>query len=79
MAKNSPSTKPIVVPPDQARWEFDHVYNFRLRRIKGGSFHGLWELCLMDDHGDIIKTLSDADALNYCIENLQGELETDGF
>lgn len=60
---------------------FDKTYTFRLRRHKGGSFHGLWELAILkdDQQARIKKTISDADALNFCLDNLMGELEADGY
>lgn len=61
------------------RWEYDKTYLFRLRRIKSGNFAGLWELCKMSPTGQVEQTISDADNLNFCIENMQGELENDGF
>lgn len=58
---------------------FDKAYTFRLRRHKGGSFNGLWELTILDKKGQVSKMISDADSLVYCLENLQGEMESEGF
>lgn len=59
--------------------KFDQTYTFRVRRHRQGSFAGLWELCLLDEVGRVKKMISDADALIFCMENLMGELEMDGF
>jgi hypothetical protein len=61
--------------------KFDASYTFRLRRHQGGSFSGLWELTRLRDNpkAEVVKMIEDANALNYTMENLMGELETDGF
>lgn len=59
--------------------QFGPSYTFKLRQYKEGNFSGLWELTLIDRLGKVQKMISDADALTYCLENLQGELENDGF
>jgi hypothetical protein len=65
--------------PSTPKEEFDKTYTFRLRRHQGGSFGGLWEMVLLTPAGKVLKEITDADALPYCLENLQGELENDGF
>lgn len=59
--------------------EYDKTFTYRLRRITGGNFSGLWELARLNRMGHVEKLLSDADALNFCMENLQGDLEEEGF
>lgn len=59
--------------------QFGKTYRFKLRQHSQGNFRGLWELSLIDNLGKVEKMISDADALNYCLENLQGELEADGY
>ena len=59
--------------------QFGPSYTFKLRQHKEGNFRGLWELSLIDNLGKVKKMVSDADALPYCLENLQGELESDGY
>ena len=56
-------------------------YTFRLRQHLTGNFHGLWELAILNanDQGSAYKIISDADALNFCMENLMGELEAEGL
>lgn len=74
-----------VLKPEQ--FEFNKPYIFRLRQYRKrinpkpdeADFGGLWELCILDERGKVIEMISDADALNYCIENLQGRLEDAGF
>ena len=63
----------------KSKYLYGKGYNFRLRQHKGDNFAGLWELAMLDPKGNILKIISDADALNFCIENLMGELEADGY
>lgn len=58
---------------------FGRTYNFRLRQHKKGNFSGLWELAIVDARGNVVKMISDADALNFCFDNMMGELENDGY
>ena len=64
-------------------FNFDYEKIYRLRRHKGGSFNGLWELAEMENTRKagfkIKKMIANADGLVYCLENIQGELEADGF
>lgn len=71
------ANQPQVQP--KPKFTFDKSFTFRLRRHHQDNFSGLWELCIMGKNGQVIKQLADADALNYCLENLQGELEVEGF
>ena len=55
-------------------------FTFRLRQWKNTQFAGLWELCVMDKSGrKVVETVSDADALTNCLENIGGILENRGF
>lgn len=71
--------KPTYVAPEKAKYEFDKSFTFRLRRISSGNFASLWELARLNRVGGVEKIISDADALPYCVENLMGELEAEGF
>lgn len=68
-----------VAEPEKPTTQFDQTYHFRLRRHKGGNFHGLWELTLLNKMGHPLKVVDDANALNFVMDNLQGEIEADGF
>lgn len=78
-----PQQQPKVSPPKPVNQkpsaQFGKTYNFKLRQHISGNFPGLWELSLINKEGKVEKMISDADALPYCLENLQGELENDGF
>lgn len=72
--------QPQPSTPEQHSTAFDKAYTFRLRRhATGSTFPGLWEMTMLDPKGKVIKTISDADALNFCMENLMGEMENEGF
>lgn len=59
---------------------FGRSFTFRLRQHnKKSNFPGLWELAILDGKGEVAKLISDADALNFCIDNLMGELESEGY
>lgn len=58
---------------------FDASYIFRLRRHRGGSFNGLWELTRLNRYGEVEEIIADADALNFAVDNMIGKLEGDGF
>lgn len=83
MKSNPPSQAKTAAAPARPKFDFDKTYTFRVRRHTGksadGTFGGLWELTLLDEKGNVTKTLADADALVYCLENVQGELENEGF
>jgi hypothetical protein len=72
----TPQAKTINQKPSE---QFGKTYLFKLRQHKTGNFAGLWELSRINSYGKVDKMISDADALTYCLENLQGELEDDGF
>lgn len=65
--------------------DFGKSYTFRLRQHISGDFNmgkgfsGLWELAMLDQKGHVVKMIADADTLQYCLENLSGEIENDGF
>lgn len=68
--------KPEAAPP---RFEFGRSYIFRLRQHTKTSFSGLWELCVLNDQGQVIKQIADADAISFCLDNLMGHLEAEGI
>ncbi len=68
-----------AIQPPKVKQVYGQVYMFRLRQHKGPNFSGLWELAMLSPHGKVEKVISDADALPYCLENMQGEIENDGF
>ncbi len=75
-------TPQVIKPPttnQKPASGFGRTYRFKLRQHKEGNFSGLWELSLIDNLGKVEKLISDADALNFCMENLMGELENDGY
>jgi hypothetical protein len=54
-------------------------FTFRLTRHKDGGFKGLWELAMLDGNGKLIEVIDDANALPYCVDNIQGVLENSGL
>lgn len=78
-----PPPKPTMATPatPQEKDIFGPSYTFRIRRHVGGHWggQGLWELALLNDNGAVKKLISDADGLTFCLDNLMGELESDGF
>jgi len=76
MAQSQPQPSPST---PKSQFTFGKTYTFRLRQHDQDNFAGLWELCILSPQGKVVKTISDADALPYVLENLQGELENDGF
>ncbi len=70
------ATAPVAAPDSI----FGRSFTFRFRQHnKNSNFSGLWEFAILDEKGNIEKLISDADALNFCIDNLMGELESEGF
>lgn len=65
----------------KAKFEFGQQYAFTLRQHKSGPFSGLWELnrIEMPKRMIVAEVIADADALPFCIENMQGRIEKDGF
>lgn len=59
--------------------QFGKTYLIKIRQHSGGNFSGLWDCALLTNLGKVEKMISEADALTYCLENLQGELESDGY
>lgn len=58
---------------------YDKVFTFRIRKhVEDSSFRGLWDLDVINQKGQITN-LCHADALPFCIENMQGFLESEGF
>lgn len=79
MAKNQIKIAPLPDAETIAASQFGPSFTFRLRKHIKGNFSGLWELSILDLNGMAKKVVSDADALNFCLENLQGELEAEGY
>lgn len=84
MAKQQTHQRPSPPPANTAPVkEFDPEFVFRLRRHKGGNFRNLWECTMLDPKtckdAPVIKVLDDANALNYAMDNMQGEIEILGF
>ena len=79
MEKQSPPVVTTLPLEKKQRFEFDKSYTFRLRRHKSGPFSGLWELTKLNKVGGIEKMMKDADALNFCMDDVMGELEEEGF
>jgi len=85
--QHQPSIEPPVAstpqPEPESKIRFGATYVFRLRKQIEGPFINLWELSLLDskacDKAPVKRIISDADALTFCMENLQGELEADGL
>lgn len=78
----TPKPAPVVEQkPPKVKWGATYV--FRLRRQAEGPFPNLWELSILDSkacgNAPVKKLISDADALVYCLDNLQGELEAAGL
>lgn len=67
------------VEPIKTGAKMSDGYTFRLRQHLDGNFRGLWELARLDEKGKVVRMISDADALTFCIENMQGVLEDDGL
>lgn len=79
-----PPTKTPEKPVDaKPKTKFGATYIFRLRKQIQGPFPNLWELAVLDEKtckdAGVKKIISDADALTFCLDNLQGEFEADGL
>lgn len=79
----APAAPPAPQPSGKPNDEFDPVYIFRIRRHKAGNFHNLWESEMLDpahcEAAPVDKVLDDANALNFVMDNIQGEIESKGF
>ncbi len=76
--------EPIVTPPvankvQKDKYTFGPTYLVRLRQHTEDNFSGLWDLDLLDKKMNVVKVISQADNLNICLENLEGDMESDGF
>lgn len=69
----------VAEPPANPKFKFDESHTYRLRRHRGDNFNGLWELSKIDEKTGKALIISDADALNFCLDNLMGDLEAGGF
>lgn len=79
-AKTAITIKPSA--PDAVQ-PFEPEYIFRVRRFKSGPFNNLWEGTMLDPStcrdASVLKTLDDANALNFVMENVQGHIESEGY
>jgi len=64
---------------DQPKIEYSDAFTFRFRKIKNGSFSGLWELCAMKPNGKVEEVITDADALPYVLESIGNIFANKGF
>ncbi len=77
-----PRKHPIITSPVETPkgiYTYGKEYIFRLRQHEGDNFPGLWDVDRMDQDGNVLEIISQADALTYCLENVQGKLEEDGL
>lgn len=64
---------------DKLDTKYDVEYAFTVKRINDrSSFHGLWELSIVDKDGNE-ETLIDADMLSNVVAKLGQVLENDGY
>lgn len=75
---SQPSSIKLKPAPEEAP-KFSPSYTFRLRRHSQGNFSNLWELARLDQFGNVVEVIDDANALNFCIDNLVGRIENDGY
>jgi len=68
-----------TVSPPPSKFKLSDGYTFRLRQhLDHPSFHGMWELALMDDRGRVKTILEDANGLSFCLESIEGVLVSEG-
>lgn len=80
MRKKQSTDVAVAPPPINSKWQYGQTFIFRFRRIKQPiEFNNLWNLDCIDEAGNVVKQIADADALNFCLENLTGEFEAAGF
>lgn len=67
------------IQPDQI--EYDSPFIFRFRKIKNGSFAGLWELAVMNPKRPekVDEIVFDANALPECLEAIGNIFANRGF
>lgn len=71
-----PLRKPAVA---SSPYKYGKTYLFRIRQHSGDNFSSLWDLDQLGRSGDVMKVIAQADNLNIALENMQGELESDGL
>lgn len=61
--------------------EYSESFTFRFRKIKNGSFSGLWELAALksDPKAKVDEIISDADALPHVLEAIGNIFANRGF
>jgi hypothetical protein len=68
---------------EKSTFHFGKTYVILLRQHQNDPFHNLWEAALLDPKAvpldKKIKVIDDANALNFAIENIMGEFESDGY
>jgi hypothetical protein len=72
--KDEPSTKQIVPPS-----KFDVVYEFRVSRMREGSFKNLWALEAKNPDQKEYVEIVDADMLSTVIDKIRFIFEQDGL
>jgi hypothetical protein len=68
--------KPVIA---QIKSQRSTEIHFRLSKHVDGPFPGLWELAVMKPDGTVDEIISDADMLQYCLDNLHQVLENKGL
>ena len=63
----------------QPKPEFSESFTFRFRKIKGGSFSGLWELAAMRLDGKVDEIITDADSLPEVLESIANIFANKGY
>lgn len=63
----------------QPPMEYSEAFTFRLRKIKNGSFAGLWELCAVRPNGRVDEVITDADALPNVLDMIGNIFANKGF
>lgn len=59
--------------------QYSESFIFRFRKIRNGSFAGLWELCALNKKGEVEETITDADALPYVLDSIGNIFANKGF
>ena len=67
----------LNVPQPQA--EYGDPFIFRFQRYKNTSFQGLWRLEILNRHGKVEETITDADALPNILEAIGNIFANKGY
>lgn len=59
--------------------QYSESFTFRFRKIKNGSFSGLWELAALKKDGKVDEIITDADALPNVLEAIGNIFANRGF